>query len=254
MKKKISVSILSVAFLSGLFVNISFAERPQTNITVSQKKASNLLHSENQQNPNAVALDNVSVKDTIHADSSNQLRTNKKTGREKTIEFLKKYTKDYNETQQRLIRQYENMTDKEIRWDKIKKFFMRACIFCGTVGSLVGALIGTYCLGLKWGFDDGYDSFYWYVIPGETPPKDFGYKKGEDRQKCRGEKNGFNQGYADGLVDADKCNYVVSNTSFLFATVLTILKPDSFPKEGKNFNDVKEVYYNLTNFYDEYLK
>lgn len=84
MKKFIS-SILSLALLSGLFVNPSFAEEIQP-AEVTQEKASNV-----------------------------QLKQSGLTAQEKAAEKLKSDLKKYNEKQQKLIQKYENMTDKEFK-------------------------------------------------------------------------------------------------------------------------------------------
>lgn len=248
--KRIITSILSLAFLSGLFVNTSFAEEIHPTAT-AQRSASSGLNSENQQKPSIAVSDSV-INETKYTETSNQPglnknNSNKKTGREKDIALLKNYMRIYNENQQKLIQKYENMTDKEIRWDKIKKFLKKAFVSCGTVAAIVGAYIGTYLHGLKNGFEDGYNSIW-------TWPKGFGYKKGEDRQKYKGRKNGFNQGYADGFAETYKCSRVLTDTLYLTSTLLTALQPDSFTKTGKTFKDFKELYYNATNFYDTYSK
>ncbi len=105
--KKVIASILSLALLSGLFVNPSFAEEIQST-KVAQEKASNV-----------------------------QLNQPGVTAQEKAAEKLKSDLKKYNEKQQKLIQKYENMTDKEFRWDKIKKALMKSLkllLGCGTVG------------------------------------------------------------------------------------------------------------------------
>ncbi len=71
-----------------------------------------------------------------------------------------------------------------------------------------------------------------------------------------GKKEGFYQGEAKARAECDKlartkCNNVSPKIKKLVINALAALHPDHFPKK---FDDVKELYYNLTNFYDTSLK
>ena len=219
MKKFIS-SMLSLAFLSGLFVNSSFAAGIQPS-EVAQEKAPNT-----------------------------QLNQSELTAQEKTAEKLKSDLKKYNEKQQKLIQKYENMTNKEFRWDKIKKFFMKAFF----VLVCAGFVSRTYLYISKKMADER--------TAGEEVGYDFGHKIGY----YSGYQAGYDEGESDGrkfgefdcvvkhhfqdpkeCIDRTKAKKVVNK-------ILASLHPDVLSKKGKNFDDVKEVYYNLTNFYDRYLK
>lgn len=226
--KKVIASILSLALLSGLFVNPSFAEEIQST-KVAQEKASNI-----------------------------QLNQPGLTAQEKAAEKLKSDLKKYNEKQQKLIQKYENMTDKEFRWDKVKKFLMKAffALVC------TGFVSGTYLYMSKKMTDErkaGREA-------GEKVGYDFGYDLGHKTGYYFGRQAGYDEGERDGrkfgefdcivkhhfqdpkeCIDRAKAKKVVNK-------ILAFLHPDVFSKKGKNFDDVKEVYYNLTNFYDKYLK
>lgn len=227
--KRIVVSILSVAFLSGLFVDISFAEETQPIATIQEKASDATSNNVNKSESKAQTFNNSEL-----------------TGQKNTAEKLKNDLRKYNEKQQELIQKYKNMTNKEFIWDKVKNYLLKFLVACG----VVGALFGTYCCGFKYGFDDGYDIWDHDQNPifGEDVEK--GYKQWKDRRKYKG----FEQGYKDGFSNASKCNRVLADTSLLVSTLLATFKPDSFPQKGKSFNDVKELYYNATNFYDTYLK
>lgn len=222
--KKVIASILSLALLSGLFVNPSFAEEIQT-AEVTQEKASNV-----------------------------QLNQPGLTAQEKAAEKLKSDLKKYNEKQQKLIRKYENMTDKEFKWDKIKKFLMKAffALVCA------GFVSGSYLYISKKMADERKS--------GEEAGKKVGYDFGHKIGYYSGYQAGYDEGESDGrkfgefdcvvkhhFQDPKEC-IDRAKTKKVVNKILASLHPYVFSKKGKNFDDVKEVYYNLTNFYDKYLK
>ncbi len=232
MKRFIS-SILSLAFLSGLFVNSSFAEELQST-EVAQEKASNMCGPESQQDSTTVTSDNASKNETAHMETVNQPanlnkdNVNKKSNREKAIETLQNNIKKYTEKQQKLIKKYENMTDKQFTW-----FSYAVGAAFGFLGSFVGSAIGlAISLLIDKSIVDSYNEGY-----------EEGYAKGQENSE-------------DPFAKRAKCNKgLPPQTKQLVVKLLALLHPDSFPKngQGKSFNDVKEVYYNLTNFYNEYL-
>ena len=134
--KKVIASILSLALLSGLFVNSSFAEEIQPP-KVTQEKASDVLNLENQKSSFNIS-DSIDKGEPVKDEIPGQPEPNKTSAyKEKNIEKLKKDLEMYNEKQQKLIQKYENMTDREFRWDKIKKALMKILkllLGCGTVG------------------------------------------------------------------------------------------------------------------------
>ncbi len=242
--KKVIASILSLALLSGLFVNASFAEEIQP-AEVTQEKAFNV-----------------------------QLNQSDLTAQEKAAEKLKSDLKKYNEKQQKLIQKYENMTDKEFKWDKIKKTFMK---ILGAVVSFLGTVWVIdlyydkenqgYKKGVKAGYHNGHIDGYKEGAEKERSICEkgggdylmgfmMGLNQGFEEGRLKGIEEGFYQGEVKARTECDrnaraKCDNVLPDTGALVKKVLANLHPDHFPK---NFDDVKDLYNNATNFYNTYLK
>lgn len=199
--KKVIASILSLALLSGLSVNPSFADEIQP-AEVTQEKASNV-----------------------------QLNQPGLTAQEKAAEKLKSDLKKYNEKQQKLIQKYENMTDKEFRWDKIKRFLIKASVAIAIVYVFSTTFLYAACKGL----DEGEDCWR----------ENINYK--------RGYANGENDGVKRSNESNTKCNNILPNTRELVKKILATLHPDSFKKRGKTFTDVKKLYDNANDFYKKHF-
>lgn len=226
--KKIIASVLTLAFLSGGSVNISFAEEIQLAET-AQEKALNMLNN-NDKNDVCDGLDNTSKNETIDSEVTNKPanpiknNANKKSAREKSIEKIKNDI----EKKQKLIQKYENMTDKKFSWRRvllatiksIGVLFLMSCSMCA-IGI---ALLRNFELGYYSGYSAGYTACY---------ESNLG-------------RHSFSQ-------STDGNSAFLSEAKTFVRKLLSTFHPDTF-KQAKTFDDVKELYYLANNFYDDYLK
>ena len=164
--------------------------------------------------------------------------TRKKSQREKTIENLKRNLKNYNEKHQKLIQKYKSMTDEQFNRFAFLITFLWSFIWC-TIGSIIGSTIGSL-IGKS--IDESYEAGY---IDGKKIGRQLGYFEGKISQE---------DSYMIKFINRD--SGFLSDTRALVRKLLATLHPDSFHKKGngKSFDDVKELYYTATNFYDNHFK
>lgn len=139
--KKIITSILSLAFLSGLFVNHSFAEGIQP-AESTQESASNVLAPE-QQDSSIVASSSTTapvetVSQTAKVDKSNVV---KKSIREKLINKKEEREKKFSDSVNKEIEKVKNMSEKEFKRYLYKSYLI-----------LYGPLCLVYIVFLFFGF------------------------------------------------------------------------------------------------------
>lgn len=231
--KKVIASILSLALLSGLFVNSSFAEEIQPP-KVTQEKASDVLNLENQKSSFNIS-DSIDKGEPVKDEIPGQPEPNKTSAyKEKNIEKLKKDLEMYNEKQQKLIQKYENMTDKGFYWAKTKSFFIKTL----AAFLIVGVFVVTYSFGVDDSFHEG------RFCRRENIDYQFGYVKGLKKGEKERQEN---------QLSPTKCSNIIPGTKEIVRKFLSTLHPDYF-KRGKTFNDVKELYDDVTNFCNKHFR
>ncbi len=138
--KRIITSVLSLAFLSGIFVNSSFGDEIQP-AEVNQEKASNMCDPESHQDSNTVISDKSNENKTAPMGTINQPanlnknNVNKKSSREKYINKIEENEKRYSDSVNKEIEKVKNMSEKEF-----KKYLSKSYLI------LYGTLYGPRCL------------------------------------------------------------------------------------------------------------
>ncbi len=238
--KRIITSVLSLAFLSGIFVNSSFGDEIQP-AEVNQEKASNMCDPESHQDSNTVISDKSNENKTAPMGTINQPanlnknNVNKKSSREKYINKIEENEKRYSDSVNKEIEKVKNMSEKEF-----KKYLSKSYLI------LYGTLYGPRCLAF--GF-----SFFFNLFSkklGSSINKIFlkifsyGFKKGFDREENK-------QNIKKDLNISDYDRLLTSDIKKGIRAFLINFHPDVISKNVKDSTFFDKIHPELEALYSE---
>lgn len=237
--KRVIASILSLAFLSGLFVSSSFAEEVKFT-EVAQEKASNEFNFGSQKDSCNVS-DSVNKEEMTHAGVANQPANlnknngNKKSNKEKYINKIEEKEKKYSDLVNKEIERVKDMSEKEF-----KKYLSKSYLI------LYGTLYGPSCLAFA--------SSIFFNLFGKKLGSSFnkiflkifsyGFKKGFDR-----EENKQNIKKALNISDYDRL--LTSDIKKGIRAFLINFHPDVISKNAKDLTFFDKIHPELEALYSE---
>lgn len=233
--KKVIASILSLGFLSGLFVNNSFAEEIKPDES-AQERASNVFNFDSQKDSCNVS-DSVNKDETTHAGIANQTESvnknnvNRKSTREKCINKIEEKEKKYSDLVNKEIEKVKNMSEKEIKIYLAKSYLI-----------LYGTLYGPSCLAFGFGIlgkklGSSINKIFLKIFS-------HGFKKGFAREENKQNiKKNLNTSYYDRLLTSDIKKSI--------RTFIISFHPDVISKNAKDPTFFDKISPELESLYNE---